>query len=124
MRLWGASFDNLLWDPSGCQAFKAFLEKEFSSENLRFWLSVNAYQFTPVSNLKAAGQRIYEEFLGPNAPSEINIDCSTRVNTAKAVKVGYSRSFGPFIGGRHFDVLAHCWVLLLSCLFSPLVARH
>ncbi|KAL5104588.1 Regulator of G-protein signaling 7 [Taenia crassiceps] len=86
VRLWATSFDNLLWDPSGCQAFKAFLEKEFSSENLRFWLSVNAYQFTAVSNLKAAGQRIYEEFLSPNAPSEINIDCSTRVNTAKAVK--------------------------------------
>ncbi|KAL5963925.1 Regulator of G-protein signaling 6 [Taenia solium] len=86
VRLWATSFDNLLWDPSGCQAFKAFLEKEFSSENLRFWLSVNAYQFTSVSNLKVASQRIYEEFLGPNAPSEINIDCNTRVSTAKAVK--------------------------------------
>ncbi|KAM7538749.1 hypothetical protein Aperf_G00000047418 [Anoplocephala perfoliata] len=64
----------------------AFLEKEFSSENLRFWLSVNAYQFSPVHNLKASGQRIYEEFLAPNAPSEINIDCTTRGITAEAVK--------------------------------------
>ena len=54
---------------------------------MRFWLSVNAYQFTPVSNLKAAAQRIYDEFLGPNAPSEINIDCATRANTAEAVEV-------------------------------------
>ncbi|VDM33913.1 unnamed protein product [Hydatigera taeniaeformis] len=87
VRLWATSFDNLLWDPSGCQAFKSFLEKEFSSENLRFWLSVNAYQFTPLSNLKAACQRIYEEFLGPNAPSEINIDCSTRANTTRAIEI-------------------------------------
>ncbi|VDD80391.1 unnamed protein product [Mesocestoides corti] len=87
VRLWATSFDNLLWDPKGCQAFKAFLEKEFSSENLRFWLTVNAYQFTPISNLRAAGKRIFDEFLAPNAPSEINIDCTTRAATAEAVKV-------------------------------------
>uniref|UniRef100_A0A5K3EP10 RGS domain-containing protein n=1 Tax=Mesocestoides corti TaxID=53468 RepID=A0A5K3EP10_MESCO len=86
VRLWATSFDNLLWDPKGCQAFKAFLEKEFSSENLRFWLTVNAYQFTPISNLRAAGKRIFDEFLAPNAPSEINIDCTTRAATAEAVK--------------------------------------
>nr|CUU97673.1 hypothetical transcript [Hymenolepis microstoma] len=86
VRLWATSFDNLLWDPNGCQAFKAFLEKEFSSENLRFWLSVNAFQFSPIYNLKASAQRIYEEFLAPNAPSEINIDCTTRANTVEAVK--------------------------------------
>ncbi|VDO03388.1 unnamed protein product [Rodentolepis nana] len=86
VRIWATSFDNLLWDPNGCQSFKAFLEKEFSSENLRFWLSVNAYQFSPIHNLKDSGQRIYEEFLAPNAPSEINIDCATRANTVEALK--------------------------------------
>lgn len=89
-RLWATSFDNLLWDPQGCEAFKSFLEKEFSAENIRFWLAVNAFQFGSISGLRPNGDRIFEEFLAQNAVSEINIDSSTMAATALAMQVRFA----------------------------------
>ncbi|VDN14408.1 unnamed protein product [Dibothriocephalus latus] len=86
VRLWATSFHNLLWDPCGCQAFECFLKKEFSAENLHFWLAVNAYQFGPIFRLKSSCLAIFEEFLGKNAVSEINIDSKTMAATEKAIQ--------------------------------------
>ncbi|KAL7053408.1 hypothetical protein AAHC03_027156 [Spirometra sp. Aus1] len=86
VRLWATSFHNLLWDPCGCRAFECFLEKEFSAENLHFWLAVNAYQFGPISRLKKNCLAIFEEFLVKNAVSEINIDSKTMAITEKAIQ--------------------------------------
>ena len=37
VRRWGFSIHELLKDPSGKELFRRFLEREFSSENLRFY---------------------------------------------------------------------------------------
>ncbi len=87
VRLWGTSFDNLLWDPQGCRVFNAFLEREFCSENLRFWLAVIAFQFGPVSRLETVCKRISAEFLQKGATNEVNIDGSTLISTKKAMTV-------------------------------------
>ena len=38
---WQISFDAVLDDPLGLVAFKTFLRKEYSDENLTFWIDCN-----------------------------------------------------------------------------------
>ncbi|XP_068177568.1 regulator of G-protein signaling 5 [Antennarius striatus] len=65
----------LLNNKSALQAFHEFLLSEFSDENLRFWLACEDYSVSP-SKTKACS--IYERFINPDAPQEVNLDAETR----------------------------------------------
>lgn len=41
LKLWEESFEELLNDPLGRDTLQKFLDKEYSGENLRFWMEVN-----------------------------------------------------------------------------------
>ncbi|XP_068606603.1 regulator of G-protein signaling 5 [Brachionichthys hirsutus] len=74
----GKSFQDLealLNNKSGLQAFHGFLLSEFSCENLRFWLACEDYRVSP-SKTRACS--IYERFIHPDAPQEVNLDAETR----------------------------------------------
>uniref|UniRef100_A0A1I8GYV1 RGS domain-containing protein n=1 Tax=Macrostomum lignano TaxID=282301 RepID=A0A1I8GYV1_9PLAT len=93
VKLWGTSFDFLLRDPAGREYFRHFLTREFSSENLRFWLAVQDYKFGPVSQLHARMESIFAEFLASGAPSEINIDSRTMTATQRGMQEAGRFSF-------------------------------
>ncbi|PAA50144.1 hypothetical protein BOX15_Mlig015244g1 [Macrostomum lignano] len=86
VKMWSAYFDFLLRDAAGREYFKQFLTKEFSSENLSFWLAVQDYKFGPNDQLRSRMTQIFDEFLAPGAPSEINIDSKTMTITQKGMQ--------------------------------------
>uniref|UniRef100_A0A672YX86 Regulator of G-protein signaling 5-like n=1 Tax=Sphaeramia orbicularis TaxID=375764 RepID=A0A672YX86_9TELE len=63
----------------GLCAFTAFLVSEFSEENIAFYFACEEYKNTKSpAKLSAKAQKIYDEFIGSDAPREINIDHETR----------------------------------------------
>ncbi|XP_045063550.1 regulator of G-protein signaling 8-like [Coregonus clupeaformis] len=60
----------------GCfAAFRAFLQSEFSEENIEFWLACRDYRnTTSPADLSWKATEIYQEFLHPQAQREINVD--------------------------------------------------
>uniref|UniRef100_UPI0037E842AF regulator of G-protein signaling 5 n=1 Tax=Semicossyphus pulcher TaxID=241346 RepID=UPI0037E842AF len=70
--------ETLLNHKSGLQAFRGFLQKEFSEENLEFWLACEDYRVSPSHLQKTKGSSIYCQFINPDAPQEVNLDAETR----------------------------------------------
>ncbi|XP_039983714.1 regulator of G-protein signaling 16 [Xiphias gladius] len=76
---WKESFEKLLSSKYGLCAFTAFLVSEFSEENIAFYFACEDYRSTKsLAKLPTKAQKIYEEFIGSDAPREINIDHETR----------------------------------------------
>uniref|UniRef100_A0A8B9GQN4 Regulator of G protein signaling 7b n=1 Tax=Astyanax mexicanus TaxID=7994 RepID=A0A8B9GQN4_ASTMX len=86
VRRWGFGFDEVLKDPVGREQFLKFLESEFSSENLRFWLAVQELKKQPIREVPSRVQEIWLEFLAPGAPSAINVDSKSYAKTTKNIK--------------------------------------
>ncbi|XP_059922413.1 regulator of G-protein signaling 16 [Gadus macrocephalus] len=76
---WKHSFEKLLSSKYGMCAFTAFLVSEFSEENIAFYFACEEYRSTKsAAKLADKAQKIYDEFIGSDAPREINIDHETR----------------------------------------------
>ncbi|KAM7349593.1 uncharacterized protein ACRADG_008463 isoform 2-T2 [Cochliomyia hominivorax] len=86
VKRWAISIEELVSDPTGLQEFTTFLEKEYSHENIRFWIAVNRLRRSAHSQVPRKVQEIYEEFLKPGAPCEINIDGKTMESVLKGLK--------------------------------------
>ncbi|XP_055384762.1 uncharacterized protein LOC129614265 [Condylostylus longicornis] len=86
VKRWGISIEELVSDPTGLQEFTTFLEKEYSHENIRFWIEVNKLRRSAHSQVAKKVNEIYEEFLKPGAPCEINIDGKTMDVVQKGLK--------------------------------------
>ncbi|KAM4628975.1 regulator of G-protein signaling 16 [Polymixia lowei] len=75
---WKESFEKLLSSKHGLCAFTAFLVSEFSEENIAFYFACEEYRSTKsAAKMPTKAQRIYDEFIGRDAPREINIDHET-----------------------------------------------
>lgn len=56
----------------GLCAFTAFLVSEFSEENIAFYFACEDYRSTKSpAKLSAKAQKIYDEFIGSDAPREV-----------------------------------------------------
>ncbi|XP_031556212.1 regulator of G-protein signaling 7-like [Actinia tenebrosa] len=77
VKRWGFSLSELLQDPLGRRHFTRFLEKEFSAENLGFWLACEKLKATPVKHVPEKAKEIFNEYLSKDATSPINVDCKT-----------------------------------------------
>ncbi|XP_029394459.1 regulator of G-protein signaling 7 isoform X7 [Mus pahari] len=86
VKRWGFGMDEALKDPVGREQFLKFLESEFSSENLRFWLAVEDLKRRPIREVPSRVQEIWQEFLAPGAPSAINLDSKSYDKTTQNVK--------------------------------------
>ncbi|XP_060788863.1 regulator of G-protein signaling 7a isoform X5 [Neoarius graeffei] len=86
VKRWGFRMDEVLKDPAGREQFLKFLESEFSSENLRFWLAVQELKKRPIKEVPSRVQEIWQEFLAPGAPSAINVDSKSYDKTTQNVK--------------------------------------
>ncbi|XP_074076542.1 regulator of G-protein signaling 7 isoform X5 [Macrotis lagotis] len=86
VKRWGFGMDEALKDPVGREQFLKFLESEFSSENLRFWLAVEDLKKRTIREVPTRVQEIWQEFLAPGAPSAINLDSKSYDKTTQNVK--------------------------------------
>ncbi|KAM4595687.1 regulator of G-protein signaling 5 [Fundulus diaphanus] len=70
--------ESLLSSKIGLQAFRGFLRSEFSEENIEFWLACEEYRVSPSKLQKTKASSIYNQFINPDAPLEVNLDAETR----------------------------------------------
>ncbi|XP_060878512.1 regulator of G-protein signaling 11 isoform X1 [Metopolophium dirhodum] len=87
IKRWALSMEDLVSDATGLYEFTNYLRKEYSHENIRFWLAVNDLKRSCQSQILQRVREIYDEFLAPGAPCEINIDGKTMERTHKEMKV-------------------------------------
>ncbi|KAJ7317358.1 hypothetical protein JRQ81_003520, partial [Phrynocephalus forsythii] len=63
----------------GRSAFRAFLESEFSEENLDFWVACEDYRkLQGCHQLQDNARKIYDQYITIQAPKEVNLDSQTR----------------------------------------------
>uniref|UniRef100_F7ARA7 RGS domain-containing protein n=1 Tax=Ciona intestinalis TaxID=7719 RepID=F7ARA7_CIOIN len=66
--------------------FRQFLKKEYSEENLDFWLEIEEYRKVKSNKLLKAATIIYENYIVVGSPREINIDAGTRTAIVTSMK--------------------------------------
>lgn len=86
VRRWALSMEELIKDVTGNSEFTTYLRKEYSHENIRFIQSVTALRWGSIKNVEDKVKAIYDEFLKPGAPCEINIDGKTMEVTQQMMK--------------------------------------
>ncbi|NXG48356.1 RGS18 protein, partial [Psilopogon haemacephalus] len=84
---WGESFDKLLSEKAGLDAFTKFLKTEFSEENIEFWIACEDYKKSKTSHeLLPKAKTIYETFIQKDAPKEVNLDFQTKEVTSQNIE--------------------------------------
>ncbi|NP_001085577.1 regulator of G-protein signaling 10 L homeolog [Xenopus laevis] len=80
-RKWATSLESLLDDPKGVAEFIDFLKKEFSEENLLFWLACEDFKKTRDKDqmLKKAHD-IYTTFLSSKASTQVNVEGQSKIS--------------------------------------------
>lgn len=65
-----------LLSADGLNAFRSFLQSEFSDENVEFWMSCEDFKKTkdPVK-MAAKAKKIYEDFIQAEGPREVTDAC-------------------------------------------------
>ncbi|XP_056303914.1 regulator of G-protein signaling 2 [Danio aesculapii] len=72
---WAQSLDNLLSSKCGLYFFRLFMKSEHCEENLDFWLACEEFRkIRSRSKLKSKAKSIFNEFITPDSPKEINLD--------------------------------------------------
>ncbi|NXR22301.1 RGS18 protein, partial [Cinclus mexicanus] len=83
---WGESFDKLLSEKAGLDAFTKFLKTEFSEENIEFWIACEDYKKIKNANeLLPKAKAIFETFIQKDAPKEVNLDFHTKEVTSQSM---------------------------------------
>ncbi|NXD40565.1 RGS18 protein, partial [Copsychus sechellarum] len=83
---WGESFDKLLSEKAGLDAFTKFLKSEFSEENIEFWIACEDYKKSRSAHeLLPKAKTIYETFIQKDAPKEVNLDFHTKEATSRSM---------------------------------------
>lgn len=76
---WRESLDLVLNNGYGFNAFRSFLQSEFSDENVEFWMACE--DFKKIKNsvkMATKAKKIYEDFIQSEGPREVNIDHFTK----------------------------------------------
>ncbi|MBN3280104.1 RGS8 protein, partial [Polyodon spathula] len=102
VKQWTESFDILLSHKYGLAAFRAFLQTEFSEENIEFWMACEDYKKTKsTAKLGLKAKKIYEEFIDVQAAREVNIDFQTREMTRRNLQEPTPSCFDDAQGRVH-----------------------
>uniref|UniRef100_A0A674DX89 Regulator of G protein signaling 11 n=1 Tax=Salmo trutta TaxID=8032 RepID=A0A674DX89_SALTR len=83
---WSFSFMELLNDLMGRREFMIYLEKEFSAENLCFWVACEDLRHGESSKIILKVEEVYKNFLAPGAARWVNIDSRTMERTLEGIK--------------------------------------
>lgn len=60
VKRWALSMEELVSDPTGLQEFTNYLRKEYSHENIRFWMAVNDLRRSAQSQIQWKVNEIFE----------------------------------------------------------------
>lgn len=60
VKRWGLSMEELVSDLTGLQEFTNYLRKEYSHENIRFWMAVNDLRRSAQSQIQKKVNEIFE----------------------------------------------------------------
>lgn len=60
VKRWSISIEELVIDPTGLHEFTAYLKKEYSHENIRFWIAVTELRRSAQSQIARSVKEIYE----------------------------------------------------------------
>ncbi|XP_039269482.2 uncharacterized protein LOC120344359 [Styela clava] len=73
---------DIIGDKGRLEDFRYFLRSEYSEENLEFWFKCVSYRTIKSPKLRwRESRRIFDEFLAPYAPKEVNLDSKVKRNT-------------------------------------------
>ncbi|PRP89828.1 regulator of G-protein signaling [Planoprotostelium fungivorum] len=98
-----SNFLQFLDTPLTLQYFRSFLRSEFSLENLNSCLEMRQWQLMTSSEEKnCSAKRIYEDFVRPEAPHEINI---SHVNKEELQNKFEDPNFDPSQDEKLFDAI-------------------
>lgn len=76
---WAQSFEKLMATKYGPAVYAAYLKMEYSDENMQFWMACETYKKIASRRSRASrAKKLYEIYIQPESPREINIDSSTR----------------------------------------------
>ncbi|CAL8370038.1 unnamed protein product [Lota lota] len=79
VRLWAQSFDKLMRNPAGRNAFRRFLRTEYSEENMMFWLACeDLKEESNRSRVEEKALSIYEDYISILSPKEVSLDSRVR----------------------------------------------
>ncbi|CAH1731384.1 unnamed protein product [Aphis gossypii] len=106
VKQWAVSLELLMDDAIGLQEFTKYLQKEYSLENIQFWLAVKDFKEKKELEILQVSKQIYDEFLSPGAPCEINIDGKTKQKILENMKSPSRFMFD--------DAAEHVYTLLLK----------
>jgi len=81
VRRWSFSCWDMLKDPIGHDHFKAYLEKEYATENLLFVEAVWKMKKLAAKDVAEECRRIWSTFLGPGAEMLVNVDAKSHKTT-------------------------------------------
>ncbi len=56
----------------GVFLFRAFLKREFSQENIDFWLAVQDFKESKPQEMASKANTIYNNFIASKAPNQVN----------------------------------------------------
>ncbi|XP_060130765.1 regulator of G-protein signaling 10 isoform X1 [Zootoca vivipara] len=78
---WATSLEQLLEDPEGVKRFREFLKKEFSEENVLFWLACEEFKkIKDEKQMQAKANEIYMTFLSSKASFQVNVEGQSRLD--------------------------------------------
>ena len=110
VKRWAFSCWDMLRDPIGHDHFKAFLEKEYATENLLFVEAVWKMKKLAQKDVAAECTCIWGKFLGPRSEMLVNVDSKTRKITEENMKKPDRWTFD--------DAAAHLYYLMTSDSYS------
>lgn len=77
---WSESFQLLMRNKYGATLFKAFLAREYSQENIEFWIACEEFKKVRPAKMPSKARKIYDDFVAVKSPKEINLDPNLRTN--------------------------------------------
>uniref|UniRef100_A0A6J0T473 Regulator of G-protein signaling 10 isoform X2 n=1 Tax=Pogona vitticeps TaxID=103695 RepID=A0A6J0T473_9SAUR len=78
---WSTSLENLLEDPEGVKKFREFLKKEFSEENVLFWIACEEFKkIQDKKQMQTKANEIYMTFLSSKASYQVNVEGQSRLD--------------------------------------------
>uniref|UniRef100_A0A8D8Q0L3 Regulator of G-protein signaling loco n=2 Tax=Cacopsylla melanoneura TaxID=428564 RepID=A0A8D8Q0L3_9HEMI len=86
---WASSFEKLLYDPTGLHMFAEFLKKEFSHENIYFWVACEKFQaILDCDQRRRLAQEIFNKHLASGASEPVNVDSQAMQKTQEQLELG------------------------------------
>ena len=82
---WATGFEKLLEDPLGLQIFTEFLKKEFSEENITFWVRCEKFKKLSGEEMRRESELIWSTYLDTASMHQINVDNKARSHCRDAL---------------------------------------